>query len=56
MNSMVAMISHSPDKKRARKVQATRKVEGVLNKIGLYHEFFPLPYACDPPEFDPAHF
>lgn len=56
VDSMVAMINHSLDKKRARKVLTTRMVKGVLNKIGLYHEFFPRPYAYDPPEFDPAHF
>jgi uncharacterized protein (DUF362 family) len=56
VDSMVAMISHSLDKKRARKVLTTRMVKGVLNKMGLYHEFFPRTYAYDPPEFDPAHF
>lgn len=55
-DSMVAMINHSLDKKRARKVLTTRMVKGVLNKIGLYHEFFPQPYAYDPPEFDSTHF
>jgi uncharacterized protein (DUF362 family) len=56
VDSMVAMINHSLDKKRARKVLMSRMVKGVLNKIGLYHEFFPRPYTYDPPEFDPAHF
>ncbi len=56
IDSMMAMISHSLDKKRARKVLSTRIAKGVLNKIGLYHEFFPRPFAYDPPEFDPRHF
>jgi hypothetical protein len=56
VDSMVAMINHSLDKKRARKVLTIRMVKGVLNKMGLYHEFFPRPYAYDPPEFDPVHF
>lgn len=41
VDSMVAMINHSLDKKRARRVLTTRMVKGVLNKMGLYHEFFP---------------
>ena len=56
VDSMVAMISHSLDRKRARKVLATRMAKGMLNKMGLYHEFFPRPYAYDPPKFDPAHY
>ncbi|EFK10401.1 conserved hypothetical protein [delta proteobacterium NaphS2] len=55
-DSMVAMINHSLDKKRARKVLTTRMVKGILHKIGLYHESFPRSFAYDPPQFDPAHF
>jgi uncharacterized protein (DUF362 family) len=55
-DSMVAMINHSLDKQRAKKVLTIRMVKGVLNKFGLYHEFFPRPCGYDPPEFDPAHF
>ena len=56
VDSMVAMINHSLDRKRARRVLVSRMAKGVLNKVGLYHEFFPRPYTYDPPEFDPAHF
>ena len=56
VDSMVAMIRHSLNKKRARKVLMSRLVKGMLNRFGLYHEYFPRPYAYDPPEFDPAHF
>lgn len=55
-DSMVAMIMHSLDKKKARKVLMLRLVKGILNKFGLYHEYFPRPYAYDPPQFDPSHF
>lgn len=55
-DSLVAMINHSLNKKRARKVLTTRMAKGILNKIGLYHESFPRPFTYDPPDFDPAHY
>lgn len=55
-DSMVAMINYSLDKKKARKVLATRFIKGMLNKIGIYHEYFSRHFRYDPPEFDQAHF
>ncbi len=56
VDSMVAMIRHSLNRKRARKVLTLRIAKGMLNRFGLYHEYFPRSYTYDPPEFDPTHF
>ena len=56
VDSMVAMINTTLDKKRARKNLSIRMMKGMLNKLGLYHEFYPREFSYDLPDFDPAHF
>lgn len=56
VDSMIAMVNNTLEKRRARRILASRFLKGLFNKIGLYNEHFPREFSYELPEFDPAHF
>jgi len=55
-DSLITLTNNTLEKKRAKRIIATRIVKGLLNKFGIYNERFPREFSYELPEFDPKHF
>ena len=45
VDSMITMINNTLEKKRARKILLIRFIKGLLNKLGIYNEYFPREFT-----------
>jgi len=53
---LMALLNHTLDKKRARKILLGRLIKKIGNSVGIYNEDFPIYSRYKPPEFDQRHF
>jgi len=53
---LMALLNHTLDKQRARKILLGRLIKKIGNSVGIYNEDFPIYPRYEPPEFDQRHF
>jgi uncharacterized protein (DUF362 family) len=55
-DTFMALIDHTIDKRRGRKIMMVRFLKTIANKLGIYDEDFPAYKRYESPEFDKDHY